>query len=87
MGEKKRINCQTFLNDVSDYIDGDLPDDLRTSLEAHIARCPDCWVLLDETRKTVEIVRNSGCHPLPRRAHDRLLDALKEGWRTEPPRK
>ena len=60
-------------------IEGQLID-LRVSLEAHIAKCPDCWVIFDETRKTVEIFQNLDCHPLPQDVHDRLLDALKQQW-------
>ncbi len=80
MGSKVKITCKSFLEDVSDYIDGDLTDELKVSLEAHLAKCPDCWVIFDETRKTVEIFQNLDCHPLPQDVHDRLLDALNQQW-------
>jgi len=80
MGTKVKITCKTFLDDVSDYIDGDLTEELKVSLEAHLAKCPDCWVIFDETRKTVEIFQNLDCHPLPQDVHDRLLGALNQQW-------
>jgi anti-sigma factor RsiW len=65
---------------MSDYIDGDLAPDLRASLESHLAKCPNCWILLDETRQTVEIVQKYNCHPMPDDVKSRLLDALQKQW-------
>jgi anti-sigma factor (TIGR02949 family) len=80
MAEKRKITCKSFLEEMSDYIDGDLPQDLRASLESHLAKCPECWVLVDETRQTVEIVQKYDCHPLPAEVKGRLVDALQKHW-------
>ena len=80
MGAKKKITCQSFLDDLSEYIDGDLPVELKVSLEAHLAKCPNCWVVFDETQKTVEIFQDYNCHPMPDEVHGRLMDALQENW-------
>lgn len=77
MGAKKKITCQSFLDELSDYIDGELPQDLRVSLEAHLAKCPNCWVVFDETKKTVEIFQDNPCHPLPDDVKDRLMATLQ----------
>lgn len=73
---KKKISCQSFLDDLSEYIDGDLTPEMRVTFEAHLAKCPNCWVVLDETRKTVEIVQRFDCHPMPVKVKDRLLESL-----------
>ena len=73
---KKKITCQSFLDDLSDYIDGDLAAEFRVTFETHLAKCPNCWVVLDETQKTVEIVQRFDCHPMPVDVKDRLLEAL-----------
>jgi anti-sigma factor (TIGR02949 family) len=80
MGEKRKITCKSFLDEMSDYLDGDLPPEFRASLEAHLAKCPQCWVLLDETRQTVEIVQTYDCHPLPADVKVRLVDAIQKHW-------
>ena len=80
MAGKQKITCKEFLDNVSDYVDGALDAGLRVSLEAHLARCPGCWVEFDETRRTVEIVQNTECHPLPKDVHDRLLITLECHW-------
>jgi anti-sigma factor RsiW len=66
---------------MSDYIDGSLGEELRVSIEAHLAKCPNCWVVFDETRKTVEIFQSMECKALPKQVHDRLLEALERNWK------
>ena len=58
MAGKKKITCRDFIENVSDYIDGAMEPDLLVKLEAHLAKCPDCWVQFDETKMTVEIFQN-----------------------------
>ena len=78
MGSQRKTTCKSFLEEVSDYIDGDLAEEIRVALEAHLAKCPDCWVVFDETKKTVEIFQNLDWHPMPQDVHDRLLGALHQ---------
>ena len=80
MGNTRKITCKSLLDELSDFVDGELSQELRISLEAHLAKCPDCWVTLDETRRTVEISRSVNCHPLPDDVHQRLLSALESRW-------
>ena len=80
MAEKRKITCKSFLEDMSDYLDGDIPAELRAMLEAHLAKCPDCWLVLDETRRTVEVFQTYGCRPLPEDVRGRLADALQRQW-------
>jgi len=80
MGVKKKITCQSFLDDMSNYMDGELDVELRVSLEAHLAKCPNCWLVFDETQKTVQVFQDYDCHPLPSDVQGRLMDALHETW-------
>jgi anti-sigma factor RsiW len=86
MAAKTKITCQSFLDEMSDYIDGALADDLRVSLEAHLAKCPNCWVLLDETKRTVEIFGSYDCHPLPDNVRNRLKQAIAKSWSEPDPK-
>lgn len=81
MGSTRKITCKSFLEELTDYVDDELGQELRIILEAHLAKCPNCWVTLDETRRTVEISRSVECHPLPDEVHQRLLDVLESHWR------
>lgn len=80
MGTTHKITCKSLLEELSGYVDGELSQELRVSLEAHLAKCPDCWVTFDETQRTVEISRSVECHPLPDDVHQRLLSVLESRW-------
>ncbi len=73
---KKKITCQSFLDDLSDYIDGEVAEEIRVTFEAHLAKCPNCWVVFDETQRTVEIVKGFDCHPMSEKVKDRLMETL-----------
>lgn len=73
---KKKITCKSFLEDLSEYIDGDISPEIRVTFEAHLAKCPNCWVVLDETQRTVEIFQRYDCHPMPGQVKSRLLANL-----------
>ena len=78
MGTTRKINCKRFLEDVSNYLDDELDADVRVTIEAHMAKCPDCWLIFDETKKTVAISRGVDCHPLPEDVEERLMTTLEQ---------
>lgn len=80
MAREHKVTCKNFLEEISDYIDGGLDEEIRVSIEAHLAKCPDCWVVFDETKRTVQIFRSMECQPLPKGVQDRLLSALEKRW-------
>jgi anti-sigma factor RsiW len=42
---------------LSDYLDGDLPDNERVALEAHLDGCAECTAVLDDLRRVVQRAR------------------------------
>jgi anti-sigma factor RsiW len=44
----------------SELIDGELPDDVRDAVEAHVGECADCARELRALRRTVYFVRANG---------------------------
>ena len=57
------LTCKQFLDELSDYLDERTDADLRKKLEHHITECPNCWVICDTTKKTIQIYR--GMDPYP----------------------
>jgi anti-sigma factor RsiW len=71
------LNCHELLGQLSAYIDGDLDTALCAELEAHMAECPDCRVMVDTTRRTIVLYRSQSPASLPADVKDRLFRVLK----------
>jgi len=71
------LTCKDFLRDLSDYLDECAEAEVRAQVEAHIAECPNCWVIADTTRKTIRIFRGMDPYPIPRDVEARLMKALE----------
>lgn len=69
--------CQDLLSHLSDYIDGELEDAICAQLEAHLAECPDCRVMVDTVRKTIILYRGQAATELPVDIKDRLYRVLQ----------
>jgi anti-sigma factor RsiW len=66
-----------MLGQLSDYIDGELEAALCDELEAHLANCPNCRVMVDTVRKTITLYRTPTPPELPSDVEARLYRVLK----------
>ena len=72
------LTCKDFLNELTDYLDECLDAESRTKLERHITECPNCWVIADTTRKTIQIYKGMDPYPIPQDVETRLMQALEK---------
>ena len=72
------MNCKGVIRELSNYIDGELELAIKQELERHLAHCEDCTMILDQTRKSIEILCDSEPIPLPADLHSRLRAALRD---------
>ena len=71
------MNCIGVIRELSNYLDGDLDLAMKQELERHLGHCEDCTMIVDQTKKTVEIFCDSAPVALPSDMHTRLHDALR----------
>ena len=71
------LTCKDFLKDLNEYLDESADAAVRAKIEAHIAECPNCWVIHDTTRKTIQIYKGMDPYPIPRDVESRLMKALE----------
>jgi anti-sigma factor (TIGR02949 family) len=78
MAESTHSNCKSLLGSLSDYVDGDLSEELCREIEKHIAECEDCRIVVNTTRKTIDLVHVSNLSQtdLPEEVRDRLFKRL-----------
>jgi anti-sigma factor RsiW len=52
--------CATFVEMVTDYLDGTIPPDLRARVEAHLSVCPGCTSILEQIRQVIRLAGRLG---------------------------
>jgi anti-sigma factor RsiW len=72
------LNCRGVIRELSSYLDAELDAAARIDLERHLDRCEDCRLVVDTTKKTIQIFCNSEPVPLPPDVSNRLHAALFE---------
>jgi anti-sigma factor RsiW len=75
------LNCEDVIHDLSDFIDGDLDGALKQELESHLKDCEDCRLVVDQTKKTIEVFCDSEPVELPGEVRARLHDALRRKFK------
>ena len=70
-------NCRHMLGALSDYVDGELASELCAELERHLQTCPNCTVVVNTLRKTVELYQETDEEDaLPQAVRQRLFAKL-----------
>ncbi len=78
------LTCKQFLEELNEFLDETAAAELRPELEAHLEACPNCWVICDTTKKTIQIYKGVDPYPLPDGVHSRLLAALEKKIQSKP---
>jgi len=71
------LTCKEFLQELADYLDSTVDAELRTKLETHISECPNCFVILDTTQKTLKVYKGVEPQAIPEDVHVRLMKAVE----------
>jgi anti-sigma factor RsiW len=70
------VKCNEFLKELTDYLDGTLSESTRAELDEHLHWCHECHVVMNTTKKTIEIYRDNQIYELPETLRIRLHDAI-----------
>ncbi|MFQ5696244.1 MAG: anti-sigma factor family protein [Terriglobia bacterium] len=70
------MNCEELMHELSAFIDGESKAEVVATIRKHLTDCADCQIVVDTTKKTVEIICNSEPLPLPEDVRARLDRAL-----------
>ena len=72
------LTCKEFLSELTDYLDEETSAEIKHKLEKHVTECPNCWVICDSTRKTIQVYRGMEACAIPLSVHDKLIAALEK---------
>jgi anti-sigma factor RsiW len=72
--------CRKHIQDIADYIDGELDAKLCSELEAHLKDCANCRLMVDTLKKTVILCKDGQREELPESIREKLKDAVRKRW-------
>lgn len=72
------LTCKEFLQELNQYLDEEIDAELRVKLEAHINNCPNCFVIFDTTKRTLQVYKGMEPQVIPGEVHTRLMMALEK---------
>jgi len=75
------MKCEELVAYLSDYIDGNLDEELTAAAQEHLATCHNCHVVLDTTRKAIYLSRQRVATAMPAERRERLFSRLQESIR------
>ena len=70
------MNCTDFLAKLTDYFDGQIDPDLLAEVKEHLGICHHCEVVVNTTRKTIDIYRGQQHYDFPEDLSARLRSAI-----------
>jgi predicted anti-sigma-YlaC factor YlaD len=63
MSENDHSKCKALLVFLSDFVDGNLSEELCQEIECHAAECQDCRIVIDTLRKTIFLYHEDAAEP------------------------
>lgn len=70
------LTCRQFLQELNDYLDPNTDAEMKRRLESHVTECPNCFVIVDTTQRTLQIYKGIEPQSIPEDVKTRLLKAL-----------
>lgn len=78
------MNCRELIDFLSDYIEGELPENVKMCFDMHLEMCPPCVEYLKTYQATIQIAKSCCCdspakkmEPMPEQLVSAILSARK----------
>ena len=75
--------CKDFSERLSDYIDGQIEENICTLIEEHLEVCPPCALMHESLKTVVEICKKGISYDLPEEVARELRTFLRTHCRKE----
>ena len=72
------LTCKQFLQELNDYLDPNVDPETKRHLQSHVTECPNCFVIVDTTKKTLQVYKGVEPQTLPEDVRSRLWQALEK---------
>lgn len=73
-------HCSQYIQNIADYIDGEIDESLCAELENHLKECHNCRIMVDTMKQTVVLCRDGKKERFPAELEKKLTDSLQSRW-------
>ena len=80
----KSVDCDSVLEQLSEYIDEDAREELCQAIAEHMSRCKGCRIFVDKVKKTIVLYQSGTSTELPVRVTAQLGAALAREYGGHP---
>ena len=77
-------DCMAYFDRISEYLDGELEDDICRKIEEHLQSCPECGECVESLRKSIRICKEATKEEMPGNVLARLKESLQECLQNNP---
>jgi len=71
------LTCKQFLQELNDFLDPSIDLETKRHLESHVSQCPNCFVVVDTTMKTLKVYKGMEPQAVPQDLQNRLWAAVE----------
>ena len=79
------LTCKQFLGELNDFLDESVSEEMKADWQRHVNACPNCFVIVDTTRKTLQVFKGSEVKEIPPDVEARLMRALERKMAAKKP--
>lgn len=72
------VTCKQFLQELNAYLDDTVDPETKQHWQDHVDACPNCFVIVDTTKKTLQVYKGVEPQTLPEDVRSRLWQALEK---------
>jgi anti-sigma factor (TIGR02949 family) len=72
------ITCKDFLKELNEFLDELIDPETKKHWQSHVDECPNCFVIVDTTRKTMQVYKGMQEQEVPGDVKSRLMQALEK---------
>jgi hypothetical protein len=62
---------------LNDFLDDSVSDEMKADWHRHVNECPNCFVIVDTTRRTLQVFKGNEVKEIPADVEARLMNALE----------
>ncbi len=70
--------CKKIMECLSDYLDGEMSEELCEMVEKHVKECEECMCFVDGLKTTVQCLQSLPADKIPENIEKSVLENLKK---------